>query len=342
MRSQKAEVEFSQVDQVGADRSRRELAAEKSGRLLAAQYAVVQALAESESLEQAAPRILCAVGEQLGFQYGVVFISEGKSGRLRCVDTWHGPGIDAREFDSATRATAFARGQGFAGRIWASKRPAWVVDVTKDENFPGAAIAVRAGLHAAFGFPIVAGLDAFGVVEFFSTSVLEADDAVLRMFAAIGYQLGAFIARRRAQRDIERFFAMSLDMLSIAGLDGYFRRLNASWERELGFTIAELESRPYIDLVHPDDRPAMIAHLEKLPAGGGASFENRWRCRNGTYKWLHWSLMAAPEQRIVYGVARDITDRHASEQQMREALKMKSDFVSFVTHQLRTPLSGIK
>jgi PAS domain S-box-containing protein len=327
---------------VGAYGIYRNLTAEKRAeRLLSAQYSVVRALAECETLESATQRILQAVGERVGFQVGVVFIA-GADGRLECLDIWHAAGMDTSEFEAATRQTAFGRGEGFAGRIWAAKRPGWIVDVSSDESFPGGAVAQRSGLHAAFGFPILSGVEAFGVVEFFSTAVLEPDDNILRMFASVGNQLGAFIERRRAQRELERFFAMSLDMLCIAGFDGYFKRINTSWENVMGYTWAELVTKPYLDLVHSEDRETTATELRKLSDGSGVSFESRWRCSDGKYKWLHWSAMATPKQQTFYAVARDNTDRRAAEQQMREALKMKSDFVSFVTHQLRTPLSGIK
>jgi PAS domain S-box-containing protein len=122
-------------------------------------------------------------------------------------------------------------------------------------------------------------------------------------------------------RDIEdRFFAVSIDMLCVLDFSGYFKRLNPAWENTLGFTRAEMMSRPFIELVHPDDRARTLDQNRDVRGGGQAlSFENRYLCKDGSYRWLLWN--AAPDfgQRVIYSVARDITDRKLAEEE-RERL----------------------
>jgi PAS domain S-box-containing protein len=112
----------------------------------------------------------------------------------------------------------------------------------------------------------------------------------------------------------DRFFALSIDMLCQLGFNGYFKRLNPAWERTLGFTIAELTSRPFIEFVHPDDRERTLAQNGAVRSGGQAlGFENRYRCKDGTYRWLLWNAAADTSGRVIYSVARDITARKEAE-----------------------------
>src|SRR5262249_17726808 len=158
-----------------------------------------------------------------------------------------------------------------------------------------------------------------------------------------GQQFGAFVGRTRAQEQIERFFTMSGDLLCIAGFDGYCPRINESWHRTLGYTTTELMSRPLTDFVHQEDREATRTMFADLMRGVPIqAFENRYRCKDGSYRWLSWTATPKPDERLVYAVVHDSTARKRLEHQTQETLKMQNDFVSFVTHQLRTPLSGIK
>ena len=96
----------------------------------------------------------------------------------------------------------FAPGIGLPGRVWASGQPAWIPDVIKDTNFPRAPVAARAGLHGAFGFPIVVGSDILGVMEVFSGEIQQPDEELLRMLAAIGSQIGQFMKRKQAEEAV--------------------------------------------------------------------------------------------------------------------------------------------
>ncbi|HKS67966.1 MAG TPA: response regulator [Candidatus Acidoferrales bacterium] len=120
--------------------------------------------------------------------------------------------------------------------------------------------------------------------------------------------------RRRAEKEIDQLFTLSLDMLCIAGFDGYFKRLNPAWERVLAIPSRELLERPYIDFVHPDDREATIAEGRKLSAGTETiSFENRYRRGDGSYLWLLWNATPSASEQLIFAVARDITQRKKAE-----------------------------
>jgi len=126
--------------------------------------------------------------------------------------------------------------------------------------------------------------------------------------------------RRRAEKEIDQLFTLSLDMLCVAGFDGYFKRVNPAWERVLGIPARELLEKPYVDFVHPDDREATLVEGKKLVSGAETvSFENRYRRADGSYIWLLWNATPSASEKLVFAVARDITGRKRAERRTNAA-----------------------
>jgi PAS domain S-box-containing protein len=153
----------------------------------------------------------------------------------------------------------------------------------------------------------------------------------------------------QARAELEKYFTLSIELLCIAGADGYFKRLNPAWEKVVGFSTEELLAKPFLEFVHPDDRQATIQENERLGAGNDTiSFENRYLCKDGSYKWLMWSATPSDEHQTVYAVARDITDlKHtqaalvAVKEEAERSNKFKDQFLSTMSHELRTPLNAV-
>lgn len=128
-------------------------------------------------------------------------------------------------------------------------------------------------------------------------------------------------ARQPVERELEeRFFDLSIDMLCVLDFTGHFKRLNPAWERTLGFSREELMAKPFIEFVHPDDRERTLWQNRNVRSGGHARyFENRYLCKDGSYRWLLWNAAPDLERGVIYSVARDVTARKAAEEE-REAL----------------------
>ena len=155
-------------------------------------------------------------------------------------------------------------------------------------------------------------------------------DRELRL--AVEVARARFAAAGEARGLEDRFFAISIDMLCFLDFGGYFKRLNPAWERTLGWTIEELMSRPFIEFVHPDDRERTLAQNASVRAGGRAlGFENRYLCKDGSFRWFLWNAAPDAAERVIYSVARDITAKKEADAE-RERL----------VGELRTALAEVK
>jgi two-component system NtrC family sensor kinase len=127
--------------------------------------------------------------------------------------------------------------------------------------------------------------------------------------------------RKQAEEERDRFFRGALEMLCVAGFDGYFKRLNPQWEKTLGWTTHELCARPYLEFVHPDDQAATLAESTRLgdSSGDTVGFINRYRCKDGSYRWLQWTAASDAARKLVYAAARDVTEQKRNEKALRDS-----------------------
>jgi PAS domain S-box-containing protein len=139
----------------------------------------------------------------------------------------------------------------------------------------------------------------------------------------------------------DRFFELSIDMLCIADTEGYFRLLNPAFKNILGYEIEELKSRPFFEFVHPDDLYATLNEIEKLRQGIPTSeFENRYRCKDGSYKWISWHCQPHPSGSL-YAVARDITKEKEIQKSIHTSLREKEVLLKEIHHRVKNNLQVI-
>jgi len=134
--------------------------------------------------------------------------------------------------------------------------------------------------------------------------------------------------QRRAEQQLIRFFDLSVDLFCVAGLDGYFRRVNENFHRVLGYSESELLARRFVDFVHPDDRRQTLVEVERLGRGETTlRFRNRYLRADGGAVWLEWNSRAVPEEGVIYAVARDVTERVRLEGDLEKSRRDVDDFM---------------
>ena len=225
---------------------------------LAAQYAVTLILADVPTLEQATPRILGEVCRRLGWEWGALWAEDRTGQWVYCVETCSPSTEAGARFAQVSRETRLPPGVGLPGRVWADGRPAWVVDVTRDPNFPRGPAAAAQGLHGAIAFPIRLGEQTLGVMEFISREVREPDDDLLRLMGTIGSQIGEAIRRRHAEDRLRESEARkgavlqaALDCVISMDHEGRVVEWNPAAERTFGYSRDAAVGRALADLIVP-------------------------------------------------------------------------------------------
>ncbi len=155
--------------------------------------------------------------------------------------------------------------------------------------------------------------------RWFNSAMVNSKGELLSVLSLV-HDVSEEIRIGERMRAADRIFNHSLEMMCIAGFDGYIKTLNPAWTRTLGWSREELMERPFIEFIHPDDRDHALSAGEFMSQGKEINrFENRYRCKDGSYKWLLWNSYNYPDEEIIFGVAHDITESRAMMQELRES-----------------------
>ena len=300
--------------------------AEKELRLL---QDVTLAVSEAEDLHTALAVVLRQVCESTGWLLGQAWMP-GETGRLECVPAWHGNAAGLERFRKTSLDMTFARGSGLPGRVWESKKPAWIKDVTLDGNFPRAGVALEAGLKAGLGIPVMAGDEVIAVLEFFVREPLKEDEHLTGVVFGTAAQLGSVIQRKRvetalrvSENQLRTIIDTEPECVKIITADGTLVQMNAAGLAMIEASRPEqVIGKPVFGLLMPEYREPFRAFLENVLRGNKDRMEFEITGLKGTHRWLETHAVSLPGEHgaspLVLGITRDITERKQTESQLKQ------------------------
>ena len=302
----------------------------------AAEHATLRILSESASLAEAATPLLETLCTAHGWDLGTIWMRDDNVGAVRCVSLWRAPGVHAPELEALAGDVFFPVGAGLVGRVSTTGEPLWVEDLATGASFPRLALAAKRGQVSLAAIPVRAGRECLGIIELYSRTRRTDDPELRTRLTAVGRQLGLFQDRRRAEKALraseERFRALvenGSDVTALVSPEGVFKYVSGPVRRILGRSPEELVGHTAFEFMHPEDAGEMRAKLEAALASPGPPVIATYRMRHRDGSWRFLESMAVshrnnPAIRAVVINARDVTERHVLEEELRQSQKMEA------------------
>ncbi|BFU89257.1 MAG: hypothetical protein NTAFB01_04440 [Nitrospira sp.] len=304
-------------------------------RRLAIQHEVADVLVMASGLSAAISAMLQPVCETLGWDEGLLWVVDESAQRLRCHSMWTASGTASERYGDASRELTFLRGVGLPGRVWADAKPAWISDVTRDENFPRAALAEQAGFHTAAAFPVRLADRVYAVLEFFHHEIRPADSSLLTTFQAVADQLSQFCARERAEERLRQtYFAMDQAVDAIYWVDPQAKILYANEAASLmvGYSREELLGMT-VHHLNPNFPASMWPGFwEETRQNKTMSLETSHRAKDGRLIPIdiRVSFLAYEGQEFHCAFVRDITERKRAEGALEQIMHRYKDLIDSI------------
>lgn len=231
---------------------------------------------------------------------------------------------EQQRFYKATEAyQSFKKGEGLPGEVWQKKSELFWLNIDKRTSFIRREAAGILKLKTAIGFPIMVNQEVLGVVVLGVNHHVKKEGYYSAITSDLSVVLGLEISRKRLENDLKMIFDSAPDIICMAGLDGYFKRVNPAMSELLGYSEEEILDRPIVDFTHPNDRAKTEEELIKLNRKNGSqTFENRFIAKSGKVVWLSWTTRPLYDQGYVFSMARDVTDQKEIEEHLRHANRL--------------------
>lgn len=213
-------------------------------------------------------------------------------------------------YDENKALKSFAKGEGLPGIIWETKTIQLWQNIREENSFIRRDAAKKMGLQSAYGVPVFYNDEVIAVFVLGLNSDKHLIEDFSVLFENIGILIGAEIKRKQLEQELSQIFSFAPDVICIAGLDGYFKKLNAAACVLLEYTEEELLAVPISEFIHSEDKLKTVEKFEDLSKGTARIyFENRYITKSGEIKWLAWTISPSSEEGFFFAVAKDITEK---------------------------------
>ena len=347
---ERAEVDYNEhgkaVRMVGTvqDITERKRAQEEADLL----QAVTMAIVKAKDLSTALNAVLQMVSETTGWVYGEVWMLCSDCKKIKCRHAWHSNIEKFEDFSKKSKEFLFPIGTGFPGRIWSSKKPEWIPDVTVDGNFPRANITKEAGFKATVGIPVIINDEVIAVLNFFVRERRKEDERLIRLITTIATQLGSVIQRRLAEEALseseERLRSIldnATSVIYLKNLKGQYTFINRQFINLFNIKSDELRNKTDYDLFSGEIANTLRANDQKvIEAKAPMEFDEVIPLKDGLRTYFSVKFPLFDSTGAVYavcGISTDITERKHTEL----LLKMYANQQSSIAELGKSALMGI-
>lgn len=269
------------------------------------------------------------------FKFAEIWIVDSDKTKINLTAKFATADVALNFYKDSDSIKSFELGVGLPGTVWLESQPVFWSDIDTRAEFLRHENARKAKLKSAYGIPISHQGLILGVLLIGSGENLNPDENFTSLFRSAGPHLGDEIHRKQVELELDQIFRFAPDIIVMAGLDGYFKKLNPAAIRVFEFSEEELLVSPYMSFVHPDDFANVQNHIEVIRQTNQiANFENRFMCKSGKIKWLSWTVTPASEEGNIFCVGKDITEQKLNSEQFKEISWIQS-------HLVRAPLARI-
>ncbi|MBS0149524.1 MAG: PAS domain S-box protein [Nitrospira sp.] len=325
-------------------------------------YAVTTVLEESQTMEQAMPRLLQTIAETFQWCVGIAWVWNVEQQVLMAHTTWTDQSPDHEAFATRSRRMRFAPGVGFAGKVCASLQTQWMENILADPDLPRYQASLQAKLKSVYGLPILGDPKIWGVLEFFSPHVDVKDDSLLQCLTAIGTAIGGFLdrlSRFKAQQQAAALARQNRLILYSVGeglcgitSEGVVSFINPAGAALLGYTTEELVGMSWHAVIHrstesgtpcsPETCPLHRAMRQGEPYQTSDDLFSRKEASSIPVEYTSTPMYSdTDELKGAVITFRDITERNAVKAKLEQAAQAKSDFLASMSHEIRTPMNSI-
>ncbi|MBC7867205.1 MAG: PAS domain S-box protein, partial [Gloeobacteraceae cyanobacterium ES-bin-316] len=270
--------------------------------------------------------ILECIGTYCGFEYAEAWMVNFDQSHILLNKRWTN-NDQVKNIIEADKFIKIKKGEGLAGGAWGRHKVTFVNDITHNSGYLPNKFAQQSQLNSAVFIPVFFKGRSIALLGFYSTQLKIDGNRFKTLFDVFSQQLGPYVQNKKAEDELTRFFNLSPDFMAIAGSDGFFKKINPSFSRILGFSDQELFAKPISSFTHPDDREVTNHKRKSLVEGVPLlNFENRYLTKKGETRWLSWTSTPLPEEGLIFAVAKDTTEKRKLDEERKRILESISDF----------------
>lgn len=278
---------------------------------------------QSESLKEAVDKTLGHIYSINSFDLAEFWLVDKERTSINLI-SYYSDSLNLEKFYKHVGSiNSFKQGVGLPGQTWKKKKTLFWRNLGERKSFIRSNAAKKAGLKTAISFPITDHNEVIGVLVLGLAEDLKKEHYTTSLFHELTAQLTSEIRRKELEEELSRIFMSAPDIICIAGLDGYYKKINPAMSKLFGYSEEELLNTPIIDFVHPSDKQKTKEEFEALNRGeGNHYFKNRHITRSGKVIWISWTTKPIYNEGIVYSVGKDVTEQKELEDLLNQANRL--------------------